>query len=162
MNIKLRQHFYKGFLFFIFLPVFLNGYTQYNFSELDKKLQSYQPHLGGNVIAMIYKDSQLIYKKEMGDFKINTQAPIASCSKWLTAALVMTFVDEGKLSLDDKISKFIPEFTDYGKGYITIRNCLSHTTGIEDDKPGLASIIKLSRYQTLEDEVKDFMSKHEI
>jgi CubicO group peptidase (beta-lactamase class C family) len=136
--------------------------AQYNFTELEKKLSQYQQQLGGNVVAMIYKDSQLIYKKEMGDFKANTVAPIASCSKWLTAALVMTFVDEGKLSLDDKVSKYIPEFTNYGKGYITIRNCLSHTTGIEEERLSLASIIKISRYESLEKEVNDFMSKHEI
>ncbi|CAN5760758.1 hypothetical protein BH10BAC2_BH10BAC2_07970 [soil metagenome] len=136
--------------------------AQYNFTELDNKLSQYKEQLGGNIVTMIYKDSQLVYKKEIGDFKANTVAPIASCSKWLTAALVMTFVDEGKLSLDDKVSKYIPEFTDYGKGYITIRNCLSHTTGIEDEKLSLASIIKLSRYESLEKEVNDFMSKHEI
>jgi CubicO group peptidase (beta-lactamase class C family) len=146
----------------IFLLLLQAAKAQYNFSELDKKLDQYQQQLGGNVVTMIYKDSQLIYKKEMGDFKANTQAPIASCSKWLTAALVMTFVDEGKLSLDDKVSKYIPEFTNYGKGYITIRNCLSHTTGIEEERLSLASIVKISRYESLEKEVNDFMSKHEI
>jgi CubicO group peptidase (beta-lactamase class C family) len=135
--------------------------AQYNFSELDKKLSQYQQQLGSNVVTLIYKDSQLIYKKELGDFKANTMAPIASCSKWLTAALVMTFVDEGKLSLDDKVSKYIPEFSNYGKGYITIRNCLSHTTGIED-KSGIAGILGNSHFETLEDEVNNFMSKHEI
>ncbi|CAN5275500.1 serine hydrolase domain-containing protein [soil metagenome] len=136
--------------------------AQYNFSTLNSKLAQYQKQLGGNVVALIYKDGKLVYQHELGDFKVNTQAPIASCSKWLTSALVMTFVDEGKLSLDDKVSKYIPEFTSYGKGYITIRNCLSHTTGIEDDKVSIASIMKLNRYHSLEEEVNDFMSKHEI
>jgi len=145
-----------------FMLFFQTAISQYNFKELDAKLNLYQQQLGDNVVALIYKDSQLVYKKEMGDFKATTQAPIASCSKWLTAALVMTFVDEGKLSLDDKVSKYIPEFTSYGKGYVTIRNCLSHTTGIEDEKLSLQSIIKLNRYPSLEEEVNDFMSKHEI
>lgn len=145
----------------ILLLLFQASKAQYNFSELDKKLAQYQQQLGGNVVTLIYKDSQIIYKKELGDFKANTMAPIASCSKWLTAALVMTFVDEGKLSLDDKVSKYIPEFTNYGKGYITIRNCLSHTTGIED-KSGIAAILENSRFTSLEDEVNSFMSKHEI
>jgi len=145
----------------VFLLLLQAVKAQYNFGELDKKLGEYQQQLGGNVVTLIYKDSQVIYKKELGDFKANTVAPIASCSKWLTAALVMTFVDEGKLSLDDKVSKYIPEFTNYGKGYITIRNCLSHTTGIED-KSGLAGILENSRFETLEEEVNNFMSKHEI
>lgn len=145
-----------------FLLLLQVAQAQYNFSELDKKLDQYREQLGGNIVTMIYKDSQLVYKKEIGDFKVNTQAPIASCSKWLTAALVMTFVDEGKLSLDDKVSKYIPEFTSYGKGYITIRHCLSHTTGIEEERLSFASMLKISRYESLEKEVNDFMSKHEI
>lgn len=162
MSQKIRFTCMKVSTVLILLLLLQGVKAQYNFSALDTKLNQYQEQLGGNIVTMIFKDSQLIYKKEMGDFKANTVAPIASCSKWLTAALVMTFVDEGKLSLDDRVSKFIPEFTSYGKGYITIRNCLSHTTGIEEERISLASIIKLSRYESLEKEVNDFMSKHDI
>lgn len=147
-------------LIFMLLLQVVHG--QYDFSALDEKLETYKSKLGNNVVAMIYKDGKMIYNKSLGDFNATTQAPVASCSKWLTAALVMTFVDEGKLSLDDYVSKYIPEFTSYGKGYITIRQCLSHTTGIQGEKPGLASIIKLRKYSTLEEEVNDYMSKHEI
>lgn len=45
----------------------------------------------------------------------------------------MTFVDQGKLSLDDKVSRYIPVLTKYSKGYITIRDCLAHLTGIESE-----------------------------
>ena len=135
---------------------------QYNFSALDTKLAQYQKQMGNNVVAMVYKDGKLVYQKAMGEFDTRTQAPIASCSKWLTAALVMTFVDEGKLSLDDYVSKFIPEFTAYGKGYITIRHCLSMTTGIYSERIGLGGIIKLRKYATLEEEVNAFMSRHDI
>ena len=92
----------------VFLLLLQAVKAQYNFGELDKKLGEYQQQLGGNVVTLIYKDSQVIYKKELGDFKANTVAPIASCSKWLTAALVMTFVDEGKLSLEPRSDEFWP------------------------------------------------------
>ena len=59
------------------------------------------------------KDDTLVYKKEVGEFKSKTVAPIASCSKWLTAALVMQFVDEGKFSLDDQVVNYLPEFEKY-------------------------------------------------
>ena len=78
----------------------------------------------------------MVYKKELGEFNIKTQAPIASSSKWLTAALVMIFVDEGKISLDDHVVKYIPEFGKYFKNYITIRQCLCHMTGIADEESG--------------------------
>ena len=144
-----------------FLLIFQLSNAQYNFTELDAKLKQYQKQLGNNVVALVYKDGKMVYTNELGDFKTNTVAQIASCSKWLTAALVMQFVDEGKLSLDDYVSKYIPDMTKYGKGYITIRQCLSHTTGIHNEAP-LLSIIRLSRYATLEEEVNDFMSKHEL
>ncbi len=67
------------------------------------------------------------------DFDIETKQMIASCSKWLSAALVMTFVDEGKLSLNDSIGKYLPVMKENGKGGIQIWQCLSHLTGI---KPG--------------------------
>src|SRR4030095_1221587 len=82
---------------------------QQNFPELDDILTQKQKLLGEDFVVMLWKkDDTLVYKKELGDFNSKTQAPIASCSKWLTAALVMTFVDEGKLSLDDKINKWLP------------------------------------------------------
>ena len=97
-------------------------FAQQKFPELDDILTQKQKLLGKDFVVMLWKkDDTLVYKKELGDFNSKTQAPIASCSKWLTAALVMTFVDEGKLSLDDKITKWLPEFEKYAKNYITIR-----------------------------------------
>jgi CubicO group peptidase (beta-lactamase class C family) len=113
-------------------------------------------------VALAWKDGKIIYQKTLGEFTPKTPAPIASCSKWLTAALVMIFVDEGKISLDDPIGKYIPIFEKYMKGYITIRNCLSHTTGIESDAPGLKSIIQRNKFESLEEEVNAFASKREI
>src|SRR3954468_5836306 len=51
----------------------------------------------------------------------------ASISKPMTAAAVMTLVDAGKLSLDDKVVKFFPGFTGEGRETITVRHCLTHT-----------------------------------
>ena len=108
---------------------------------------------------MIWKGDSLVYKKEMGGFNSKTQAPIASCSKWLTAALVMQFVDEGKLSLDDKVVKYIPEFEKYFKNYITIRQCLSHMTGITDDDKFLKRLLERRKFASLEEEVNAFAAR---
>ena len=67
----------------------------------------------------------------LNDYDENSRISIASCSKWLSAALVMTFIDEGKLNIDDSIGKFLPVMTQFGKGNITIKDCLTHMTGIE-------------------------------
>lgn len=143
-----------GFLLF-FQPLM----AQYNWSELDQKLKSRQELLGKNVVTMIWKGDSLIYKKELGDFNSKTQAPIASCSKWLTAALVMQFVDEGKISLDDKVIKYIPEFEKYFKSYITIRHCLSHMTGISDDANFFKKILQRKKFASLEEEVNSFAAR---
>lgn len=133
--------------------------AQPNWSEFDTEIQAKQDVLGKNMVAMIWNGDSLSYKKELGEFNSKTVAPIASCSKWLTAALVMQFVDEGKLSLDDKVTLYIPEFKKYFKGYITIRQCLSHTTGIADDEKLLKKLLQRRKFESLEEEVNDFAAR---
>ncbi|MBC7905069.1 MAG: beta-lactamase family protein [Gemmatimonadaceae bacterium] len=109
----------------------------------------------------VYKDGKPVYTKQTNkEFTLKTQAPIGSASSWLTAALVMTFVKEGKISLDDPIAKYIPIFEAYSKRYITIRNCLAHTTGIKADAPTAKGMTK-SRFSSLEEEVISY-AKREI
>ena len=57
---------------------------------------------------------------------------LASITKPMTAAVVMTLVDEGKLSLDDKVTQFFPAFTGDGRETITVRQLLTHTAGLPD------------------------------
>ena len=133
---------------------------QQNFPALDDIITQKQKLLGKDFVVMLWKkDDTLVYKKELGDFNSKTQAPIASCSKWLTAALVMTFIDEGKLSLEDKITKWLPEFEKYGKNYITIRTCLSHMTGIRSEPFSLLKLLERKKFKSLEDEVNSFAAK---
>jgi CubicO group peptidase (beta-lactamase class C family) len=57
---------------------------------------------------------------------------LASITKPMTAAAVMTLVDAGQLSLDDKVANFFPSFTGEGRDVITLRHCLTHTGGLPD------------------------------
>jgi CubicO group peptidase (beta-lactamase class C family) len=135
-------------------------YGQARFPELDAALAQYQKMLGNDVVAMVWTDT-LAFKKEMGDFDSKTEAPIASASKWLTAALILELVDEGKLSLDDKVSQFLPIYELYGKKYITLRQCLSHFTGIQGEKGAIAGLLQRKKFASLEEEVESF-AKQEI
>ena len=56
---------------------------------------------------------------------------IASMTKPVTATAVMIMQDEGKLSVDDPVSKYLPEFTG-DKAGITIAQCLTHTSGLSE------------------------------
>lgn len=133
--------------------------AQYNWSAFEKQLVANQSQLGTDLVAMIWTADSLVYKKELGQFNSKTQAPIASCSKWLTAALVLQQVDEGKLSLDDKVTTYIPEFSKYFKSYITIRQCLSHLTGIADDDKFLKRLLDRRKFASLEEEVNGFAAR---
>jgi CubicO group peptidase (beta-lactamase class C family) len=160
MSYKLSSSCRKCSLLLGFMLLCLISFSQYDFSSLDKKLKESQKELGKNIVALISKDGKIIYKRETEEFKINSQEPIQTSCQWLTTALVMTFVDQNKLSLDDKVSKWLPVFTKYGKSYITIRNCLTHTTGIQSSQ-GM-KIFEKSKFASLDEEVNDFASKHEI
>lgn len=162
MSVKFQHFCVKVSLGLIFLLFFQATQAQYNFTALDPLVDAAKKELSGGAIVLVYKDGKIIYQKALGEFTAKTQAPIASCSKWLTAALVMSFVDQGKLSLDDKVSKYIPIFAKYLKGYITIRDCLSHMTGIESEPISLKSIVERKGFANLEEEVNDFATKKAI
>ena len=147
----------------IFLQFFQLAIAQNNWKQLDSMLDKNRSALGNNAVCLIWKNDSLIYQKETGNYSDNTVAPIASCSKWLTAALVMQFVDEGKLSLDDKVSAYLPAFEKNGKEEITIRNTLCHMTGIEADKAGsLRSILNRRKFKNLGEEVNSFTAHKQI
>jgi CubicO group peptidase (beta-lactamase class C family) len=145
------------FLLFILFLGFSFFSDAQNFKSAEKWLRENIDKLGGHAVLMIYKDGKVVYEQAenelsrkqkivgrviarrqgkdaddfLQDYDRNTKQRIASCSKWLSAALVMTFVDEGKLNLDDTIGKYLPVMTQHGKGRITVWQCLSHLTGIK-------------------------------
>jgi len=149
----------KSSIVVAFLLLLQPAFSQYNWTELENELKDKQKLLGTDAVAMVWKGDSLVYKKEMGKFDSKTQVPIASCSKWLTTTLVMIFVDEGKISLDDPVVKYIPIFGNYFKNYITIRQCLSHMTGIADDKNILKKILERRKMASLEEEVNGFAAR---
>lgn len=145
----------------IFLLFFQFAKTQYDLTTLDAKLQQYKKPLGGSAAIMVFKDDKVVYSKTTGaDFLITTPAPAGRSSEWLTTALVLMFVDEGKITLDDKVSQYLPIFADYSKGYITIRQCLTHMTGIAAGT--LTSGIIKPSYSSLEEAVNKYAGKHDI
>ena len=78
---------------------------------------------------LVVADGTEFRNRTYGGYSNGTVIPIASASKWLTAATMMTLVDEGRVSLADPISKYLPEFTG-ASGSATIGQLLSHTSGI--------------------------------
>ena len=100
----------------------------------------------------IVRDGRLVLDKAYG--KANEGLParpdlpyqIASNSKQFTAMAILLLRDEGKLSLDDRVSKFIPGITEGDR--ITIRELLSHTSGLQDFWPQDYSFVDMERSTT--------------
>jgi CubicO group peptidase (beta-lactamase class C family) len=96
------------------------------------------PGMPGCAVAVI-RDGKLIYRRGVGMADLEREAPIApttpfhvaSMSKQFTAFAIYLLAQDGKLSLDDDIRKYLPELHDFGKT-ITIRHLLHHTSGLRD------------------------------
>lgn len=83
---------------------------------------------GGFSLGYGYKD-KIVSLVNYGGMTTETQYPIASASKFFTVATVMALVDEGKLSLDQPISTWMPRITGEA-GKLTLRQLLSQTSGL--------------------------------
>ena len=89
----------------------------------------------------IVKDGQIAYLHAYGNARLDPETPatpemrysIGSISKQFTAAAILLLQEQGKLSLDDKVSKFIPDLTRADE--VTVRQLLSHTSGYQDYWP---------------------------
>lgn len=142
----------------VMLLLCLSSFSQYSFTDLDALLKQNEKELGKNFALLVWKDGKIIYQKQTADFTAKSQAPIYNAGNWMTAALVMAFVDEGKISLEDKVSRYIPLFGKYMKNYITVRNCITNTTGIHTDA-GIGRIFDKSKHESLEDDVNAYAKK---
>ena len=89
----------------------------------------------------IVKDGRIAYVKAYGDAKLSPRVPaapemrysIGSNSKQFTATGILMLAEEGKLSLDDPVSRFVPDLTRAGD--VRVRQLLSHTSGYQDYWP---------------------------
>ena len=110
MSFKTRSFCLKFTTALSFMLICLTASSQYNFGTVDGFLQANQKNFGGDLALMILKDDKIIYQKAMGEeFNLKTRVSMAASSQWLTAALVMTFVDEGKLSsLKPMVKRILP------------------------------------------------------
>lgn len=65
---------------------------------------------------------------------------LASISKPISIAAVMTLYDRGEFDLDDRVHKFIPEFTGDGRERVRVRHLLTHVCGLPDQLPDNAKL----------------------
>ena len=130
-----------------------------DFSNLQTMIKNNGKNLSKEYTIVVQKGGKNIFLAETDELKFKTPNPIGYASAWLSAALVMTFIDQNKLSLDDPISKYIPDLKKHMKGYITVKNCLTQTTGLDIDASGVMKIAQKNKFQNLDEEVEFFSSR---
>lgn len=92
---------------------------------------------------------------------IGTMIPIGSATKQFTAVAILQLRDQGKLSLDDHVTKWLPELN-VGGNKITLRQILAHTAGIAEasEMPELRAIQLLRNPTVTRDSVYRVISRH--
>ncbi len=115
-----------------YLVFFLSlSYPQdYDFGEIDTLLDDSLDVYNGNVVVLVNKNNSRIYDYQSGVLDSNYVIPVASATKWLSGAVILSLSEDGYFSLDDTIGTYLPIFTDHGKGHITIRQAFSMTSGL--------------------------------
>ena len=117
--------------------------TQPSDNELAKKVDAFlsqwdKNDMPGGAVGVV-KDGKLIYKRGFGMANLDYDVPnttstrfnLASVSKPFTAMSIALLAQQGKLSLDDDIRKYVPEIPKYDDT-VTIRHLIHHSSGIRD------------------------------
>lgn len=111
-------------------------------AEQEQKIAGMLAQSGAPSISIaIVEHGKLAYARAFGKASLSPARPadaqtryaIGSISKQFTSAAILLMAEQGKLSLDDKVSKYFPEFTRANE--VTIRELLSHTSGYSDYAP---------------------------
>ncbi len=146
---------YFGSVSGLLLKPITSGNTSTSFIEATKaKLES---EFIGNLALVLFEDGEI-----SKDFYYSIDQPIdehtifqmASVSKWVTAWGIMGLVQEGKLNIDDPVEHYLSRWhlpdSEFNNNEVTVRNLLSHTSGLIDGL-GYAGFISKDSVQTLEE-----------
>lgn len=107
--------------------------------RIDGIMSAYDIKDGPGAAVLVMKNDSVVFKKGYGLADIETRTPIgtftnfrlASVTKQFTAMGILMLAEKGRLSLEDPVYKFFPDFPSYGKD-IRIRHLLTHTSGLRD------------------------------
>lgn len=108
-------------------------------AEIDALFDEYNHSDKPGIAVSVIKDNKVIYQKGFGMANLEYGVPIttktkfhvASLSKQFTAFMILKLQDEGLLSINDDVRKYIPELPDY-KESITLRHLLTHSSGLRE------------------------------
>jgi CubicO group peptidase (beta-lactamase class C family) len=130
-------------------------------ARVDQLMIAYSGDVPGGVVGVV-RDGRLVFARGYGmasleyDVPFTTETPtnIGSTSKQFTAFAIMLLKEQGELSLDDDIRKYVPELPDFGQT-VTLRHLMTHTSGYRE----FVNTIALTGRQLLEG---DYIDRSEI
>ncbi len=143
----------------LFTLVLLTTFVDANDVDKYVEMKMAETHVPGVAIAVV-KNGKVIKRKGYGIASVEFNAPvttetvfeIGSVSKQITAAAIMLLVEDGKIDLDEKISKYLPD-TPESWNAVTVRNLLTHTSGVRS-YTSIGGFQLSKRYK-----VKDFIAE---
>lgn len=141
MTMTLRRTAFAALLLVLPLPVLAQPITPDEAARIDAAVaEALRETKTPSAQVAVVRDGRLVFSRAYGTASARlgpatTAMPyqVASNSKQFTAMGLLLLEDEGKLSLDDKVSKWVPGIS--GGDVITIRQLLSHTAGLQDYWP---------------------------
>lgn len=140
----------NSFLFLIVLLMLVGCNNKIDMNQkIDYIFSEFNDTTPGASVAVV-KDHKVIYQRGFGladlerktKIEPKTNFRLASITKQFTALSIMMLEKENKLSFDDTLQKFFPDFPDYASK-ITIKNILQHTSGLlayEDHMPDTLTV----------------------
>ena len=139
MHIRLHPLLALGLLCFLPRPAAAQEPTAIDPRRIDSIFARFSAPGSPGCALGVMRDGRLAYAKGYGLASVELLVPITpatvfdigSVSKQFTALAVLLLAQEGKLSLDDEIQKYVPEVPRYLQP-VTLRHLLHHTSGIRD------------------------------
>lgn len=103
----------------------------YDFSSITQMLNDSSSLYLNRIYVEVYKNDTSIYQYQTGFLQCNNvRLGQGSATKWISAAIMLRLTEQGWWNLDDSIGSYLPIFSQYGKGHITLRQSYSMSSGM--------------------------------
>ena len=134
-------------------------------SKADALVESAYPANGPGAAVIVTEGGRPVYERGRGLADVGSKTPITpetvfrlgSITKQFSAAIMLQLVAEGKVSLDDPLSKFLPDYPEPGAS-ATVAQLLNHTVGVQSYTgiPGWMVEEKTGKAYTTEELIAEF------
>lgn len=135
---------------------------------IDSIMNAYYKPSDPGAVVLAAKDGKILFRKAYGMASLELGVkqrpeflfPLGSIVKQFTAVSILKLCQEGKISLQDDIRKFIPDYNSHGRS-VTVENLLTHTSGIMSlyEMPGY---MKLRREEYAPDSLRKLFQDKEL